>query len=125
MLNLSSLLEDATRKHPAKDAFIFMDTHLTYAQVNGAANQVANGLKSIGIKPRDKVALSCLNLPYFPIAYFGILKAGGTVVPLSVLLKEEEVKYPLNDSDAKAYLCFEGTADLPMAKEGHAGFQKS
>lgn len=123
MLNLSVILEDSARRYPTKDAFIFMDTHLNYAQINGAANQIANGLKAIGIKKGDKVALNCLNLPYFPMAYFGILKAGATVVPLSVLLKRDEVEYHLRDSEAKAYLCFVGTPDLPMAAEGYAGFQ--
>ncbi len=124
MLNLSVVLEDSARRYPNKDAFIFMDTRLTYAQVNGAANQVANGLRAAGIQPGDKVALSCLNLPYFPIIYFGILKAGGVIVPLSVLLKRDEIEYHLKDSDAKAYFCFVGTPELPMAQEGHAGFSK-
>ena len=90
MLNLSAILEDSARRVPANPAFTFMDTTLNYAQVNGAANQVANGLVAKGIKPGDKVAISCFNLPYFPIIYFGILKAGAVVVPLSVLLKKDE-----------------------------------
>lgn len=124
MLNLSVIIEDSARRYPNKDAFVFMDTRLTFAQINGAANQVANGLVAAGIKPGDKVGLSCFNLPYFPIVFFGILKAGGVVVPLSVLLKKDEIAYHLNDSDAKAYFCFEGTAELPMGKMGHAGFQE-
>ena len=124
MLNLASILEDSARKYPSKDAFIFMDKHLNFAQINVAANKVANGLKESGIKIGDRVAISCPNLPYFPMLYFGILKAGAIVVPLSVLLKKNEIEYHLKDSGAKAYLCFEGTADLPMAKEGIAGFQK-
>lgn len=124
MLNLSVILEDSARRYPAKNAFTFMDTALTYAQVNGAANQVANGLRAAGIQPGNKVALSCLNLPYFPILYFGILKAGAVIVPLSVLLKRDEIEYHLMDSDAKAYCCFVGTPDLPMAQEGHAAFSK-
>lgn len=125
MLNLSVLLEASAFKHGAKPAYTFMDTTLTYAQVNGAANQVANGLIAKGIQPGDKVALSCFNLPYFPIIYFGVLKAGATVVPLSVLLKEDEIAYHLSDSDAKAYFCFVGTADLPMGQMGYAGFKKA
>lgn len=125
MLNLSVVLEDSARKYPNKDAFIFMDKPLSYAQINGAANQIANGLKAMGIQKGDKVALSCLNVPYFPMVYFGILKAGASVVPLSVLLKREEVEYHLKDSDAKAYLCFIGTPELRMAEEGYAGFQKA
>ena len=92
------------------------------AQINDAANRVANGLKAIGIKPGDKVALSCLNLPDFPIIYFGILKAGAVVVPLNVLLKKDEIEYHLHDSEAKAYFCFTGTPDLPMGEMGYAAF---
>ena len=98
--NLASLLEDTTATYPDREAIVLGDTRLTYAQVNGAANQVANLLVARGIQPGDKVALSCPNLPYFPIVYYGILKAGATVVPLNVLLKGREVAYHLVDSDA-------------------------
>lgn len=125
MLNLSILLEQSAKRHPSQKAMTFMDTTLTYAQLNGAANQVANGLVAKGIKKGDKVALSCFNLPYFPIIYFGILKAGAAVVPLSVLLKEDEIEYHLTDSQAKAYFCFVGNSDLPMGKMGYAGFQNT
>jgi len=122
MLNLSVLLEDSARRYPTRDALVLGDTRLTYAQVNAAANQVANLLVERGIEPGDKVALSCPNLPYFPIVYYGILKAGAVVVPLNVLLKGREVAYHLKDAEAKAYFCFQGTPDLPMAQEGYAGF---
>ncbi|MAS56699.1 MAG: long-chain-fatty-acid--CoA ligase [Pimelobacter sp.] len=120
--NLASLLEETTAAHPEREAIVFGDTRLSYAQVNGAANQVANLLVERGIKPGDKVALSCPNLPYFTIVYYGILKAGGTVVPLNVLLKGREVAYHLGDSDAKAYFCFQGTPELAIGAEGYAGF---
>jgi long-chain acyl-CoA synthetase len=68
------------------------------------------------------VALSCPNLPYFSIIYFGILKAGATVVPLNVLLKGREIAYHLNDCDAEAYFAFEGSAELPMAQAAKEGF---
>ncbi|GGQ62988.1 long-chain-fatty-acid--CoA ligase [Couchioplanes azureus] len=122
MLNLSVLLEDSARHYPERAAVVLGDQRLSYAQVNAAANQVADLLVSRGIRPGDKVALSCPNLPYFPIVYYGILKAGAVVVPLNVLLKGREVAYHLADSQARAYFCFEGTAELPMGAEGHAGF---
>jgi long-chain acyl-CoA synthetase len=122
MLNLSILLEDSARTHPERAAVVLGEQRLTYAQVNAAANQVAGMLVARGIRPGDKVALSCPNLPYFPIVYYGILKAGAVVVPLNVLLKAREIAYHLADSDAKAYFCFQGTADLPMGTEGFAGF---
>ncbi len=120
--NLATLLEDSTQKYPDRTAIVFGETRLSYAEVDAFANMVANTLVARGIRPGDKVALSCPNLPYFTIVYFGILKAGGTVVPLNVLLKGREVAYHLDDSDAKAYFCFEGTADLPMGEAGWAGF---
>ena len=120
--NLSSLLESGAAAHPDRDAIVLGDTRLSYATVNALANQVANTLVARGIKPGDKVALTCPNTPYFTIIFFGILKAGAAVVPLNVLLKGREVAYHLGDSEAKAYFCFEGTADLPTGVEGHAGF---
>jgi long-chain acyl-CoA synthetase len=123
--NLATLLENSAEKFPEREAIVLGDTRLTYAQVNGAANKVANLLVSRGIQPGDKVALSCANLPYFTIVYYGILKAGATVVPLNVLLKAREVAYHLQDADAKAYFCFEGTAELPIGREGYAGFEQT
>jgi long-chain acyl-CoA synthetase len=123
MVNLASILEDSTAKHPDRTAIVFGDLRLSYAQVNGAANQVANLLVSRGIQPGDRVALSSPNLPYFTIIYFGILKAGATVVPLNVLLKGREVAYHLNDSGAKAYFAFEGSAELPIGEAAWEGFQ--
>ena len=122
MDNLSSLLETSAARYPERDAIVLGDTHLTYAAVNAAANQVANLLVSRGVVPGDKVALSCPNLPYFTIVYFGILKAGAAVVPLNVLLKAREVAYHLTDSEAKAYFCFQGTPELPIGAEGFGGF---
>lgn len=129
MSNLAVLLEDSAQAHPDRDAVVLANPHgqstrLTYAQVDAAANQVANLLVSRGIEPGDKVALSCANLPYFTIVYYGILKAGATVVPLNILLKGREVAYHLEDSDAKAYFCFQGTPELAIGEEGYAGFQQ-
>lgn len=121
--NLASLLEDSTTTYPDRTALVFGERRLSYAEVNTFANMVASLLVSRGIRPGDKVALTCPNLPYFTIVYFGILKAGATVVPLNVLLKGREVAYHLDDSDAKAYFCFEGTPELPMGQAGHEGFE--
>jgi long-chain acyl-CoA synthetase len=122
MLNLSVLLEDSARSHPDRAAVVLGERRLTYAQVDAAANQVANLLVARGIRPGDKVALSCPNVPYFPVVYYGILKAGAVVVPLNVLLKSREIAYHLQDSDAKAYVCFQGTPELPMGEAGWAAF---
>jgi long-chain acyl-CoA synthetase len=123
MLNLSMLLESTARRTPDAVALVLGDAALTYAQVDAGAAQVAGYLAGLGIGRGDRVALTCPNLPYFPIVYYGILKAGATVVPLNVLLRGREVAYHLADSGARAYFCFEGTAELAMGAQGFAGFE--
>ena len=123
--NLSSFLEASAAAYPDRDAVVFGGIRLTYGQVNALATQVASMLADRGVKPGDKVALTCPNTPHFTVAYFGILKAGATVVPLNVLLKAREVAYHLSDSDARAYICFEGTPELPMGEQGHLGFTQA
>src|SRR5687767_3095850 len=120
MLNLSAVLEQHTRRRPEAEAILCGDKRMSYGELNGWANQIAGGLAASGIRPGDHVALLCPNVPYFPAIYFGILKAGATVVPLNVLLKPREIAYHLRDSDAKAMFCFQGTPELPMAEVAKA-----
>ncbi len=124
-LNLSSVLEHRALLTPDRVAITFAGRSMTYGQLNAAAAQVAGGLVSLGITPGEHVALSCPNVPGFPVAYFGILKTGAVVVPLNVLLKPREIAYHLKDSDAKALLAFEGSAELPMAQMARAACDES
>src|SRR6516225_8566054 len=98
MLNLAVLLEDSTRSVPDRDAVVHGTTRLSYADLDAKASQVAGALAARGIGRGDRVALSCPNLPYVPVVYYGILKAGATVVPLNILLTEREIAYHLADS---------------------------
>jgi long-chain acyl-CoA synthetase len=121
-LNLASIVEQHAKLSPEKEAIIWNDGRLSYGELNNSSNRVANALTEMGIGHGDKVALSCPNLPFFPIIYYGILKAGAAVVPFSVLFKKREVAYHLEDSDAKAVFVFEGTDELPMAQWVKEGF---
>jgi long-chain acyl-CoA synthetase len=114
-LNLASILEHAARQIPERVAVTFGRTQLTYAELDAQASRVAAGLATMGIAPGDHVALTCPNLPCFPVAYYAILKAGAVVVPLNVLFKPREIAYHLKDSGAKALIVFEGTSELPLA----------
>ncbi len=124
ILNLSSFIEQHAWLNPHREAIVFGDKRYTYSQLNALSNRVANALNEMGIGHGDKVALSCLNVPYFPIVYYGILKAGAVVVPLNVLARPREVAYFLNDSDAKAIFVFEGTPELPLAQIVKEGFDQ-
>lgn len=123
-LNLASIIEHHARLSPKLEAVIFGDTRISYGTLNSLANRVANALAEMGIGYGDKVALSCPNLPYFPIVYYGILKAGAVAVPLNVLLQPREIAYHLADSDAKAIFVFEGTEELPMAARAKEAFDE-
>lgn len=123
-LNLSSIIEHHARLTPEKESVICFDKRLTYRELNSYANRVANALRKLGIQHGDKVALSCPNLPFFPIVYYGILKAGAVVVPLNVLFKPREIQYHIADSDSKALFVFEGTAQLPMAQMAKEAFDE-
>ena len=114
MWNLSFILSESALNHPERVAFKWEQSALTYAQTNALANQVANGLRKLGIQQGDRVVLSCPNLLYFPIVYYGILKAGAVVVPINIMLKPQEISYHILNSGAKAFFCFTGTVDLPM-----------
>jgi long-chain acyl-CoA synthetase len=116
MLNLAMLLELSARRNPGKVALILDDIKLRYAELNGAANKIANGLVNLGVRPGDKVALMLPNTPHFVMCYYAILKAGATVVPLNVLFKRHEVEYHLDDSDSVALIVWEGF--LGEAAEG-------
>src|ERR1700751_4073253 len=61
------------------------------------------------------------NFPSFPIAYYGILRAGGVVVPMNVLLKERETEYYLADSGAKVLFAWHEFAEVARASAEQAG----
>ena len=125
MLNLAIMLEDSAQSVPERTAVIAGDTRLTYAQLDAMASSVAARLTERGIGHGDRVALTCPNLPFFPVVYYGVLKAGATVVPLNVLSTAREIAYYLRDSKATAYFCFEGTAELPLAAWAAEAFDQA
>ena len=61
------------------------------------------------------------NVPYFPVVYYGVLRAGGIVVPMNVLLKKREVAYYLSDSGAKLLFAWHGFAEDAQAGAEQAG----
>jgi len=120
-LNLSIVLETRAASQPQRIAIISNGRRLTYAQLNEAANRCAAGLTNLGVHPGDKIAVMLPNVPEFVIAYFGILKLGGCVVPLNTLLKASEIAYQLEDSDASALIVDESL--LPEARQALPGVE--
>src|SRR5918999_1860689 len=99
--NLATILTDTAAEHGDRTAFKLDDVELTYSVLEGSTARIAALLKAKGIEPGDRVGLMLPNVPYFPAIYYAILRAGGVVVPMNVLLKGREVKFYLSDSGAK------------------------
>ncbi len=119
--NLATILTETSAKHGDRIAFKLDDVELPYKYLNAAAAGVANLLADRGVEPGDRVGLMLPNVPYFPVLYYGILRAGAIVVPMNVLLKEREVAYYLGDSGAKLLFAWYGFAEDAQAGAAEAG----
>ena len=109
--NLAVMLTESARRTPDKTAVILDDVHISYAQLDGLSNRVAANLTAQGLVPGDAVGLQLPSIPQFVIAYFGILKAGGVVVPMNVLLKAPQIAYQMENSGAGTLITFGGFVD--------------
>ena len=100
-LNLATILQAGAAEHPDKTVIRLGEAEISYAELDRQARGVAASLRARGIQPCDTVALLIPNVPEFTIAYFGILYAGCTVVPINVLAAAPEVTYFLEDASAR------------------------
>jgi long-chain acyl-CoA synthetase len=98
--NLAKNLTDTTRVHAGRVAVRVDNAAMTYRALDEASARVAGLLHEQGLKPGDRVGIMMPNVAEFPVVYYGILRAGGVVVPMNPLLKEREVAYYLGDSGA-------------------------
>jgi long-chain acyl-CoA synthetase len=99
--NLASLLIDAAERHGDRIAVKLDDVALNYTVIAEGSARIAGLLHEKGFQPGDRVGLMLPNVPFFPPIYYAILRAGGIVVPMNVLLKRREVAYYLEDSGAR------------------------
>jgi long-chain acyl-CoA synthetase len=98
---LTWLLDKAANCYPNQTAFIYYGARITYAQFSNLAYRLAIGLQRLGLQKGDRVAIALPNIPQFPIAFYGALRAGAVVVPTNPLYTEREMQYQLADSGAK------------------------
>jgi long-chain acyl-CoA synthetase len=110
MPNLADLLTRAASQHGDRIALKLDEQELNYAFLDEGASRIAGLLRARGIEPGDRVGIMLPNVPYFPVVYYGILRAGGVVVPMNVLLKAREVDFYLSDSGAKTLFVWHGFA---------------
>ncbi len=95
------LLEEAARLHGANVALEYYGTHISYVQLVALVDRFARGLLRLGLRRGDRVSVCLPNVPQFPIAFYGVLRAGGIVVATNPLYTQPELEHQLNDSGAR------------------------
>lgn len=125
MMNIATVLERSAGLMPDKTAVVSGKTRLTYRALEQNAARIAAGLKNRGIVPGDRVALCCPNTAEFPAIFFGILKTGACVVPVSTLFTAREMAYLLENSGAKAFFCHAGMPGLDLGAAGKNAFDQT
>jgi len=108
--SLKDVLEQSCRRFGALPAFSNMGSSISYAQLDQASRDFAAYLQSIGLEKGDRVAIMLPNLPQYPVALFGVLRAGMVVVNVNPQYTSAELEHQLKDSGAKAILVLENFA---------------
>ena len=100
-MNLARILDDSARTYPDHPAVRLDELMLTYRQLLDLSARAADWLSEHGVVAGDRVGIMLPNIAQFPVLYYGVLRAGGTVVPMNPLLKAREIEHYLSDSGAK------------------------
>jgi long-chain acyl-CoA synthetase len=119
--NLASFVTESAEKFGDRPALKLDDTVVNYAVLDEGSARIAKLLKDKGLERGDRVGIMLPNVPYFAVVYYGVLRAGGVVVPMNVLLKGREVGFYLEDPGAKllfAWHDFAGAAEAGAEKAG-------
>jgi long-chain acyl-CoA synthetase len=113
--SLVDLLEASFQQYAAKVAYSFMGQDITYAQTDSLSQAFAAYLQGLGLVKGDRVAIMMPNVPQYPVAVAGILRAGYVVVNVNPLYTNRELEHQLKDSGAKAIVIIENFA-ITLAK---------
>jgi len=122
-MNLAENLVARAKEHPDHVAVKLDDAVVPFGVLANAASRVAGWLGELGVEPGDRVGVSLPNIPQMPIIYYGILWAGGVVVPMNPLYKSREFAYVLADADAKVFFAWDGVAEEAEKGAADAGAQ--
>src|ERR1700754_4264356 len=119
--SLAELLTETASAHAERPALKLDDMVVNYAVLNEGATRIAGLLKDKGVQPGDRVGIMLPHVPYFAVVYYGVLRAGGVVVPMNVLLKGREVAFYLKDSGAEHLFAWHDFAEAAQAGADAAG----
>ena len=113
--NLAKNLTDTTRTHAGRVAVRVDNAAMTYRALDEASARVAGLLHERGSRPATGSGIMMPNVAEVPVMYYGVLRAGGVVVPMNPLLKAREVAYYLGDSGAGQIFAWHAFADQARA----------
>ena len=120
--SLATILTDTAAERAEHVAFKLDDVGADLRDARRGQRARGEAAAAKGLEPGDRVGLMLPNVPYFPVVYFGILRAGCVVVPMNVLLKEREVRFYLEDPGARLVFAWHDFAEAaePGAEEAGA-----
>ena len=121
--SLAGLLEEAFAKYGDLPSFSFMGTVLTYRALEQQSRLFAAYLQSLGLMKGDRVALMMPNVPQYPVAVAGVLRAGMVVVNTNPLYTPRELEHQLKDSGARAIVILENMATCLEACRKSSGVE--
>src|SRR5262245_24729366 len=98
------MLDRPVTLYPEREAVVFRDTRLTFRELEGLVNALANALRGLGVGPGDRVCLFMTNRPEYVVSFFAVARAGAVSTPMNPSYKEREVAYQLADSQAVAVI---------------------
>lgn len=108
--SLVEIFDEAVGKYKDKPAYVNMDHEMSFNELDKQTRDFAAYLQSIGLKKGDPVAVMMPNLLQYPVALFGILRAGMVVVNVNPLYTARELKHQLVDSGSKAMVILKNFA---------------
>src|SRR5437764_9345651 len=120
-MNFADAFSRAAGEHADRQAVKLDDVALTYSALDAAVARAAGVLRAKGVGEGDRVGMQLPNVPYFPIVYFGALRAGAVVVPMNPLNKAREVTYFLQDSGARVLVAWPDFEDEATGGARDAG----
>ncbi len=128
-MNLATAFSESARKHSEKTAVFWGDDEFSYQLLLQRSAGVSERIRQqFGIGPGDRVALWMKNCPEYIPALFGVLLAGGVVVPINNFLKADEVAFILRDSGAQTVIIdgsMREAAEKLAALAPHLGFLRT
>ena len=110
--SLVAMFEESCQRFAERPAYHNLGVTLTYRDVDKLSARFGAYLQLIGLKPGDRVALMMPNLLQYPVALFGALRAGLTVVNTNPLYTQRELRHQLNDSGARCIVVLENFAHV-------------